>query len=154
MKYKTDLKYVQSLWLLGLFNNNELPQLAANLMQEGYSSDSLVKLAICAKDGTEEIRKCFEQVLIDLNMPTLSKQKALKEYGKHVLNLIIAGEIAPYDGAKNIWKTCIKHREVGDHEFDPFIYAASEMEDRPNDREFFEAAILNEARIFLNAETK
>lgn len=31
------------------------------------------------------------------------------------------------------------------HELDPFIYAESEAEDRPSDREFFRTAIVNEA---------
>lgn len=41
--------------------------------------------------------------------------------------------------------------DEGIPELDPFVYAASEWEDRPNDRRFFENAIVDIAKDLVNS---
>jgi hypothetical protein len=65
---------------------------------------------------------------------------------KAVSDSILAGEISPLEGAKRIWNATLAVNPHGWHELDAFIYAASEADSRPEDQEFFEKAIVEEAR--------
>jgi hypothetical protein len=62
------------------------------------------------------------------------------------LGLILDGKLDPYIGARLLWKASVNNDIDHEHELDPFIYAASEYEDRPEDREGFKRAIIEEAR--------
>ena len=59
-------------------------------------------------------------------------------------------KVTAQDGAKEIWRATLKARIDGFHELDAFIYAASEMEDRPQERNLFEKAIMEEAKRWGN----
>ena len=77
---------------------------------------------------------------------------ALKRYAKVVSTSILAAETPPLDGARRIWRATLYVGAHGWHDLDAFIYAASEAESRPEDRQFFEAAILKEARKWARAD--
>jgi hypothetical protein len=61
-------------------------------------------------------------------------------------SLICGGELEPYAGARKIWHLAQAVNEEAFHDLDPFIYAASEYQERPSDRPHFAAEIVNEAR--------
>src|SRR6266699_2922699 len=69
------------------------------------------------------------------------KTDALRRYAKQISTSILTTEVSPFDGAKLIWRATLKAGVQGFHELDGFIYAASEMEDRPKEKGFFEKAI-------------
>ncbi len=146
MSQTFNLIQIESMWVLGLLHNEELPELAASALAEGFESEGILQLAICSHDETEEIQKFFEQILAENGMGGMSKIEALKHYAKQISNSILSAEITPLDGAKLIWQATINAKERGFHDLDSFIYAASEMEGRPEDKEFFENAIREEAR--------
>jgi hypothetical protein len=49
------------------------------------------------------------------------------------------------EGAKRIWQATLNAELNGFHDLDGFIYAASELEERPEDKALFEKAIIEEA---------
>jgi hypothetical protein len=63
---------------------------------------------------------------------------------------IVAGRILPHEGAKAIWQIKLQVDDSAIPAASPFIYAASEYEDRPDDRAFFSAEILREARNLID----
>jgi hypothetical protein len=63
---------------------------------------------------------------------------------------ILGGTIAPYTGAKRIWDLTLRAPAERISELDPFIYAGSEWEERPEDRVHFERGIMSEARALVD----
>ena len=75
-----------------------------------------------------------------------SKINALKLYAKEVSSQILSGSIPPLEGASLIWRAHINSEEENFHDLDGFIYAASETDDRLEDKALFDQGILKEAR--------
>jgi hypothetical protein len=137
---------LESKWLLGLLHIEELPDLATNALANGFGSESVIKLAICSRDEVEEIERLFKQILKECGGGTMSKLDALKHYAKQISASILSKETPPLEGATLIWNATLSAQIPNYHELDSFIYAASEIEDRPSDKEFFESAIIEEAK--------
>lgn len=137
---------LESKWLLGFLHIEELPDIAANALANGFDSESILKLAICSKGEIEEIERLFKQVLKENGGGTMSKVDALRHYAKQISASILTKEMSPLKGAIFIWNATLNAQIPNFHELDCFIYAASEIEDRPSDKEFFESAIIEEAK--------
>lgn len=141
-----NLTQAESMWVLGLLRTDELPKLAATALAQGIESESILQLAICSPNDTKEAQQLFKQILQDAGGGRMSKIDALRHYARQISALILSADISPLDGARLIWGATINAKERGFHDLDGFIYAASEMEDRPEDKDFFENEILGEAR--------
>jgi hypothetical protein len=64
---------------------------------------------------------------------------------------VLARRKSPIVAARRIWDLTLELPEgVGIPELDPFIYAASEWDDRPDERSDFEAGIIESARDLLS----
>jgi hypothetical protein len=129
---------------LGLSLPEELPDVAAQLISSGKESKSLVELAGMPTNDTRDARYLLDRTLQELGLPRITKAWAMRQFAHDVSNEIVSGSLSPLEGARLIWKTHIKSG-VKTHDYDPFIYAASEMEDRPRDFTHFEKAIREEA---------
>jgi len=149
MKNTFNIIDLESKWLLGFLRIEELPDIAASALANGFDSESILKLAICSKDEIEEIERLFMQVLKEGGGGTMSKVDALKHYAKQISASILTKETSPLKGATLIWNATLNAQVPNFHELDCFIYAASEIEDRPSDKEFFETAITEEAKRWL-----
>ena len=147
-----DLKSIQAEWVLGLIATNDLPDIAAKAVSAGIESKSLVELAGLNGNETDEARKLFGQALNELGCRSMEKAEALGRYAKIVSTLILASEVAPLEGAKRIWQATRKAELNGFHDLDGFIYAASELEERPEDKALLEKAIIEEARSWTSFE--
>lgn len=130
---------------LGLLLPEDLADVATQLISSGKESKSLVQLATLSRDDTRDARKLLECALHELGYPKITKKWAMSQFAQDVSKEIIAGAVSPLEGAKLIWKTCRDKCEDETHDYDPFIYAASEMEDRPRHFRHFEKCIMNEA---------
>jgi len=148
---ESDLKSIQARWVLGLVPPEDLPRIATDLLCQGIESKSLVELAGLARNegGAPAL---FERALDELGCGAMEPTDALKRYAKAVSTSILASETSPLEGAKRIWRATLYEGSQGWHDLDPFIYAASEAESRPEDREFFERAIVEEARRWSRFE--
>jgi hypothetical protein len=135
--------------VLGLLGAEDLPQAAVTALEAGLDSPALVALASMSADAYEsEIRALFERALMELDMCSPSPGDAVMYLARETARDIVAGTVAPYAGAKKIWE--LARRAPTGHELDPFIYAASEWEDRPADRLRFEQGIIEEARSLVD----
>lgn len=140
------LQSIRARWALGLIRSDDLPAIAADALSNGFDSKSLVELAALSQTDANEARKLFERAMIELGHEVMSKGAALKIYARVTSTSILASELTPLEGAKRIWRATVDAGVKGFHDLDPFIYAASEMEDRPGDKAFFERAIIEEAK--------
>jgi hypothetical protein len=138
-------------WILGLLRVEDLPKIAQQALAAGVNSSTLLELAICETNESEQIVKKFQQYLAENERGTMSKQEALRQYAREVSVSILLEQVPAYDGARLIWRATVNAGEKEFHELDAFIYAASEMEDRPKDRDFFVNAIRDEANRWAGA---
>jgi len=104
-------------------------------------------LAGLTKVDISDAPELFAHALKDLGLPLLTRLAAARVYSIAISRQILKGEISPRDGANKIWDAVVL-AVTDSHDLDPFIYAASELESRPEDRDFFEAAILKEAALW------
>jgi hypothetical protein len=149
-----NMKSVQAQWVLGMILADNLPDVAAEALSAGIESKSLIELAGLSRSETDEARKLFGQALIELDCQKMEKAEALGRYAKIVSTLILASNVTPLEGAKRIWQATLKAELKGFHDLDGFIYAASELEDRPKDTALFEKAIIEEAKSWSGFEYK
>jgi hypothetical protein len=147
-----DLKQAEALWLLGLLDTKTLPEMAMNALVNGNESDLMLKLAISSEDEIDFIERLFRQVLEEAGYGKMSNVDALRYYATQISISILSGDVSPLEGATLIWDASINiYDQIHDyHELDGFIYAASEMVDRPSDKDFFEKAIIEEAKELVS----
>jgi hypothetical protein len=145
MSTESDLKAIQAQWVLGLVRSDDLPDIAAQALSTGTESKSLVELAGLNRSETDEARRLFEQALSELGCEHMEKKDALKNYARIVSTAMLESKLTPLEGAERIWQASRCSRLTGFHDLDAFIYAASELETRPEDKALFEEAILQEA---------
>ena len=139
-----DLLEAQAFWTLDMLPREKIPAIAQDALERGLDDPSLRILAGLTKAELDEAVPRFEKTLAAMGYRALEKAEALQICIKVVSLQIVKNEVAPYQGARLIWRAA--HKVIGTHEADPFIYAASEYEDRPEDQEFFANAIVEEAR--------
>ena len=131
--------------VLNLLLSTELPKVALDAMVDGCESPSLEILAGLTKAQSADARDLFDRALVELRIPMPSKREAAQRLACEAGQSILDGAVTPYEGARSIWKLSVLSDE-NIPELDPFEYAASEWEDRPADRTFFENAIVDVAR--------
>ncbi|WP_061540200.1 hypothetical protein [Collimonas fungivorans] len=144
-----DLLQIEAMWVLGMLPSAELPKLARSALTDGFESEVILQLAICSPNETEQIQKFFKQILKNGGGGAMSKIEALRHYAKQISSSILSDKISPLDGANLIWRATINAQDREFHELDSFIYAASEMEERPDDKQFFDNAIREEAQRWV-----
>lgn len=151
MNSQYDLKFLEAMWVLGFIPPEDLPGIAANGLAQGIDSKSLRELACLSPEEFQAASRLFKLALAELGQGTMGKRDALMQFAKNVSASILTTRMQPLDGAKLIWQAALDANLPGFHELDGFIYAASELEDRPEDRELFERAICEEARQLCKA---
>lgn len=148
----TDLAFIEARHVLGLLNSDDLPAVAADLLASGHQSDAAVELAGLVGPANADAWPLLDRLLAETGRPRMSKEEALRQYARDISLAIVNKEMAPIDGANYIWQALRKNYLPEFHEFDPFVYAASEVENRPGDRRFFEKAILEEAKRWVRQD--
>lgn len=125
--------------------------MAEGAVAGGCDNENILQLSICSPNDRDEVNALFENVRMDLGCSSMTMLEALHEYARFTAASILNEEISPGDGAKLIWKATLAAKLPDFHELDGFVYAASEIDDRPKERLLFEAGILREAeRISSN----
>ena len=153
MSAKFQSKSTAALWALGLIPAEDLPDIAVDAMMQGHDSKALVELAGLTRHELEDAPKLFARALEGMGEGRMDKPEALRRYACMVSASILASEVTPYDGARRLWRAQLDAEIPHSHELDPFVYAASEMEDRPEDKAFFESAIREEAKRWVETGT-
>ena len=94
----------------------------------------------------DEAKAMFDRVLAELDIPRPSKRDAVMHLARETAERIVNGATAPYEGAKQIWELFLRLPDEDLSELHSFVYAASEWEDRPEDRHAFEDGVVAAAR--------
>ena len=126
---------------LGLDSADRLPSIAAEALAGGCDSPALRTLAAMSESRAEDLVPMFDQALRDVGLRKPSRREATLHLARKVAEQIVRRELSPYQGSKRIWELTLLISGEVITELDPFIYAASEWEERPADRPFFEDAI-------------
>jgi predicted solute-binding protein len=97
-----------------------------------------------------EASDLFAQAMKESGLEALSRPDAARVYAVAVSKQIISGEITPQYGATRLWEASIRVGDPNFHELDTFIYAASELQTRPEDKDFFNKEIMREAEAWTS----
>lgn len=146
------LEIISSKVALGLILPEDLPEAALAALEDGFDSPSLRILAGLTKAESSEAWQLFNQTLAELNLLIPSKRDAVILLARKSAEQILNGKTNPYEGAKQIWELSLHVPGEKISEFDTFIYAISEWEDRPEERQIFEAGIIAGAKELSNTE--
>jgi len=128
--------------LLGLVGPEAMPPEATNALLESVDSPSIRRLAGLSRAESDEARGVFQAALSELHIESPSPREAAILVATEVASRITDGTVSPYDGAKEIWNLVRLVPLEHFPEFDAFVYAASEWEERPEDQKIFAAGIV------------
>jgi hypothetical protein len=135
---------------LGLLISTDLPDLATLALVEGYDSPSLRILAglnrVSDTDEVNLLKKVFHE--LDVEIP--ESRDAVLYLGRGIAEQIVRREISAYEGARKIWDLTVISHEENIQLLDPFIYALSEWDERPDDQPLFEKMIMSAAQDLLS----
>lgn len=137
---------IEARWVLGLLDEEDIVAFATNALVAGSDDDLLVTIAGATPAEIGSVRDLFANYLLKQQRGEMATSEALAIYTRSVCQQIIVGDVPPIEGARYIWRAS---SNLGDEEastVDGFIYAASEAENRPNEKRFFEKIVLQEAR--------
>ncbi|HEX9983222.1 MAG TPA: hypothetical protein VGF69_08160 [Thermoanaerobaculia bacterium] len=130
---------------IGDMTLQEVSSAAAELICDGVASPSLERLAWGHVSGPDEARWLLTAAA-DETGASGEVLDEVRSFVRDIASEIVRGTLTPYEGARRIWSAALLL--PAEHTYDQFIYAASEYENRPDDRPFFEDAIRREARNF------
>lgn len=99
LRFMTDLTQVQALWVLGEMKSDSIPQIAADLLEDGYDSLRLRRLAALVRPDWFDVHDDFEAVLRELGVPAITKEQAWLRIVRRVAEQIVACEVSPAEGA-------------------------------------------------------
>lgn len=136
--------------VLGMASSSDLPDAAVEALQDGCDSPSLRMLAGLDEADVADAPQLLDRSLAELELQRPGKRDAAMHLARAIAKDVVAGDTHPYQGAKGIWDLTLQVSGEDVSDLDSFIYAASEWEDRPEDREAFEIAIVAAAEDLLS----
>jgi hypothetical protein len=139
-----DLKVAAARLALGKLSSEEAIAAASAALDGGAFADAL-GLLMYTEPIWSEVGPLFERALAALGIPVPSRQVASVVLAREHARRIVAGEVSPYEGAREIWWEAA-NAPGADGSLLSFVGWASEWEDDPAHRPQYEAAILEEAR--------
>lgn len=140
-----------AMYTLGMLGAPEIRQFALKNLEEPVDEDILA-LVICDELDEVCIIDSAREVFRKQGLLELSLEDTLRVFARYASNLIVSHELSPKDGVELIAKARQKVDLPDFHELDPFVYVFSEIDDRPEDRAFFESSVLDEASRWINRD--
>lgn len=125
---KIDLNQAAAFYVLGHLSGQELVQIALHNLDSTPQNHSLGLLAGETEPQISEVGPLFEQCLAENQIAIPTMRDAGLVVAKFFAQKIVSGELAPYNGAREIWEkayNCVDGLE----QLGPFVYAASEIEE-------------------------
>jgi hypothetical protein len=144
-----DLHTASAFWKLDLLSAHQMRAVAEDLLSSGEDTKELSLLAGLADSELSQAPELFTLIVRWAGKGDLTRADAARSVTRSIAVQISRAEIAPYEGARQIWRASLAVRDENFHDVDPFIYAASEYENRPEDRAHFAQEILSEAQRWL-----
>ncbi|GAC1431731.1 MAG: hypothetical protein NVSMB62_28740 [Acidobacteriaceae bacterium] len=124
---------------------SELPDVAVEALVAGNDTPALRNLAGADGEDSSVVAHLFQQVIAEAGIPTISKGDAARRYAELISQRIVTDRVSPLEGARLIIAAARRVDDSTFHDLDPFIYAESEAESRPEDTDFFVREIRAEA---------
>jgi|SRR5579859_455723 len=149
-----NLQLVAAQYLLDYVDTDALASAATEALLDGIDSPSIRRLAGMKGADPTEAQAVFSAALGELQIQSPTAREAAMLVATDLALRITQGKILPYDGAKQIWRIHTGFSEEHLQELDPFVYAASEWEVRPDDRDYFAAAIVAAAGQLVRAQVR
>jgi hypothetical protein len=145
-----DISHVAEKYALGTISVEDLPGLAADVLEAGYDAPSLRRLAASQGRDREEIRRTFAKTLQEFGTRMPSQEEAVLSAARRIARSVLEGEISPYQGARRIWWDL--YSRFGQPEsLSGFVGLASEYEDAPKHQDEISRHIIEECeRILLD----
>lgn len=134
---------------LGLLTREALVAAAVDALTAGCDSPSQRLLAGLDPSDAAEVDAAAGRSLDELGLTLPSPEAAAMRLAQRIAQDVVDGRTPPYDGAQAIWRITQLTEAGRVPELNPFTYAASEWEDRPADRPFFDEAIRAEAKALV-----
>ena len=135
---------------LRLLSPESLVAFAIEALGDGHESPSLVNLAGLVGIEMGEAELFFNRAITELGIRRPDLKEAILLLARQKSRDIVSGRVAPCQGARDIWRLSLEYPD-GVPTLDPFIYAASECDDRPEDLELFNKIIVDSAEKFLHS---
>lgn len=140
-----------ALWKLRLIEAHQLPFLAEQLLVKEYDAPPLRRLAVEEPHNLVDLGHLFDHSLGALGSEHFETERTAAEWlARTIAGRIATGAIDPYLGAKAIWMISLAEGVGSLEKAHPFIYAASEWEERLVDRELFTRSIIEAARMLVS----
>lgn len=143
-----DIKFIRASSLLGQLDCHDIINIAQSHLVDPVDAN-ILEIALCDKDDSDCLDRALERLFEENDIKDMSISDALNYYASSMCRDIVEGGLSPILGSDKISKVAIASAPDGYVDLDPFIYASSEAESRPEDRRFFENAIMDEAKRFL-----
>jgi hypothetical protein len=147
-----NLRLVAAQYMLDAVGTDAIASAATKALMEGIDSPSLRRLAGMTGADSDEVRTVFGAALHELQIESPTLRDAAMLVASEIALRITQRTISPYDGAKEIWHIWSGLPKENLRELDPFVYAASEWEERPKDRDKFAAGIVAAADDLVRAQ--
>jgi len=145
------LKVAASRAALEMLLSEEFSALAVSALEDGCDSPSLRALAELTAAESDKARTLFDRALAELGIDAPSKRDAVMFLARETATALLSGAITPHAGANQIWELSLRIANENLPQLHTFVYAASEWEDRPEDRQVFEDGITAAARDLVSA---
>jgi hypothetical protein len=129
---------------LDLVDPAEVVSWAENRVAEGEDSDALIELAGQPRGHAAEIDAPLLTLADELGIPPLTESTAGMIAARLVARSLMQGLVAPIDAARRIWRIA-RLAPSSEPALHDFIGLASEWEDDPKNREFYEEEIRSKA---------
>jgi hypothetical protein len=139
--------------VLGLLLPEDLPLAAMEALEDGCDSPALRILAGLTRSEVDEAGSLFVQSLVEAGLTMPTRRVAALDVAREVARNILSGSTSPRDGSESISRMA-SQLSPREHlpQLDTFLYADSEWDDRPHDRELFEKGIVAAARDLASRE--
>lgn len=145
----TDLRRARARSLLGYLRPEHMPAWAVTALLDGLDSPSLAMLAGHPPGDVRILHDLFESAMDELGAPNMSAEDAWWEMVRACAEAAVAGSISPIDAAHEIWYFWGELDRPD--ALTGFVHAASEWDDQPDHRDYYERMALEEARLLLRS---
>ena len=132
-------------FVLGMETAERVTEVATEALATGLDSQALRSLAALDEPRAEDLKPILEEALLALGKDLPSPREAAHWLARKEALKMLRKEVAPYEGSRAIWAVARSVPGEAMATLDPFIYAASEWEDRPEDRHLLERGMLRAA---------
>jgi hypothetical protein len=135
--------------VLGVASAAELREWAVRALSSGDDTPSLRMLAGSTASDDDGVMDWFERSSTELGVQAVSRVEAVHHLAMDMARHIQEERMTAIEGARRIWALTVL---VPEHRFDelgPFIYSASEWDERPEEHEMITGWILAAAADFL-----